>query len=119
MSELAPQLGGQGKALDVAVTEDLLVVLGPVDVQRYVQIGFYAANTDGDDITAVVLETAPEATGPWTWIGDDIGAAGIAEDGGAYGSFSGAVKYVRIRAQCGAGDSATASFWLCAAPYLS
>ena len=117
MSLLSEQFGGAAVALDVAVSEAYAVVVAPVDVQLYPDLGFYVQNQGADALESVIVETSPEESGrPWVLV-DEVAAA-VASGAVAFGSLSAqALKWIRIRAKCGAGDTATANFWLCAGGY--
>lgn len=120
MSALEAQFGGDAVRKSVIVTATEAPVLGPVDVQNYVNLGIYVSNVGGgsaDSITSVAIETAPTPDGPWVVVTDALAGA-LANDATAFKLISAtAMKFVRLQAKCGAGDDTTADFWLCASRY--
>lgn len=120
MSALSLQLGGEAKSV-ITITDAAAIVLGPVDVQGYTNLGFYMQNTlvGGNDIETVSLETAPEMTGPWTVVDDALNGAGvgglIAAEETKYAAITDAsFKYIRLKAACVAAGTTTLTLWVCA-----
>ncbi len=115
MSQLSQDFGGLATSI-APVTETESIVMGPIDVQGYQNLGFYVENTlaTGDDILLVKLQSAPESAGPWIDIVDDMVEA-LAAEGAVHAAYtSSALKYIRLVATCAAEESTTATFWLCA-----
>jgi hypothetical protein len=119
MSALSTQFGGSAYSVDQPVTETAATVLGPVDVQNYPNLGFYIQSAAGsDDVTEIVVESAPLSSGPWVQVLDIADGTSLEAEAATYGSLSNSAhKFVRVRATCGAGDTATVSTWLCASRY--
>lgn len=115
MSALSSQLGGQGKVTATITDSGDDVALGPVDVQVHSNLGFYIYNSlaGGDDITSVTLESAPEASGPWVEVAT-LNAADISAESAEYSSqINVALKFIRVLAACGAGNTTQSTIWLC------
>jgi hypothetical protein len=92
------------------------VVLGPVDVQGYSNLGFYTENSlvGGDNIVEVLIETGPTQTGPWVELADPV-AADVAAEGAAFTPIADACyKWIRLTAKCAAGETTQSTIWLCA-----
>lgn len=118
MSELNSQFGGGAARSAVPVTAAYSVVLDPLDVQNYTNFGFYLQNiAGGDTMTSALAETAPTKDGPWTTVHELLGAPLAANSATFYQLSQQALKYLRVSAKCGVGDSTTLNVWLCAARY--
>lgn len=120
MSALENQFGGDAVRKSVAINETSSVVLGPLDVQNYQDIGIYVENVGGgsaDPITSVTLQTAPAVDGPWVdWNAVLDGNCNNGETQ-FFSSANAALKYIRLSANCAAGKDTTANFWVCAGRY--
>lgn len=117
MSALSTQFGGMAHTSDQEVTEAYGIVLGPIDVQNYSTLGFYIHNKGADDVASLKLWTAPVETGPWIEV-DELLSANVIADAGAYAvKADQALKFIRLEAECGAGDATVVDVWVCASRY--
>lgn len=114
MSALSSQFNGAAVAEEAAVTDVAAVVLGPLDLQAYDRWALYVENiAGGDDLDSLTIETAPTTDGPWvvlyteaTFVPLAAGEAGVAQ------LASQAVKFLRVKAACAAGETTTLNLWL-------
>ena len=117
MSELIGQLGGKATtgADPVAVTDTESTVVGPVDVQMWDRCTVYVKNEGGGGghaLTLCNIETAPLEAGPW--VPHDTCLSANLASGAAVAPFffNLSMKYVRIRAKCGAANNTTIRVWV-------
>jgi len=116
MSALSGQFEGAATSgeLPVELGTDYVVVAGPLDMQAYNTVSFYAQNVGATEISSIVVESAPAESGPWVEYADLASGGALEGDTSAfYGGISGqAFKWIRLRAKVAAG-STTARFWVC------
>lgn len=99
----------------VTSDDDGQVILGPIDVQGYSNLGFYVQNSleGGDALASATLQSGPTATGPW--VSADALAAALASPDAEFTSVADAChKFIRVVAACANGDATQVTTWLCA-----
>ncbi len=115
MSELSSQFAGGAVAAAAVVTDTVATVLAPLDVQAFDRFAIYVQNiAGGNDLTSLDVETAPTSLGPWVTLSTPDFLPLAAEATGLIQLSGKAVKFLRLRATCDAGEATTLNIWLSA-----
>jgi len=121
MSELSAQFGGAVVSdTDATITETAAIPTGmsAFDMQQYDRLTVYVDNSGAQNVAAVVVQSAPETTGPWVNVDTDLLSGVLAGGATGYGTLTGlALKYVRVTLETAPATTTTATVWICVGGY--